>query len=96
MKVIMYGTHLCKDTLYAIYKLEDQGADLEFRNISASLTEMKAFLKIRDEAALFDGSKKEGKIGVPYFELENGVKTLNLQEVLELIQHETAPEPSVF
>ena len=48
MKVIMYGTHLCKDTLYAIYKLEDKGADLEFRNISASLTEMKAFLKIMD------------------------------------------------
>lgn len=96
MKVIMYGTHLCKDTLYAIYKLEDWGADLEFRNISASLTEMKAFLKIRDEAALFDGPKKEGKIGVPYFELENGVKTLNLQEVLEQIQHETALEPSVF
>ena len=96
MKVIMYGTHLCKDTLYAIYKLEDQGADLEFRNISASLTEMKAFLKIRDEVALFDGPKKEGKIGVPYFELENGVRTLNLQEVLEQIQHETTPEPSVF
>ena len=37
MKVIMYGTHLCKDTLYAIYKLEDKGADLEFRSISASL-----------------------------------------------------------
>lgn len=84
MKVIMYGTHLCKDTLYAIYKLEDKGADLEFRNISASLTEMKAFLKIREEA-LFDGPKKEGKIGVPYFELENGMKTLDLQEVLEQI-----------
>ena len=80
MKVIMYGTHLCKDTLYAIYKLEDKGADLE-----ASLTEMKAFLKIRDEEALFDGPKKEGKIGVPYFELENGMKTLDLQEVLEQI-----------
>ena len=85
MKVIMYGTHLCKDTLYAIYKLDDKGADLEFRNISASLTEMKAFLKIRDEEALFDGPKKEGKIGVPYFELENGMKTLDLQEVLEQI-----------
>lgn len=70
MKVIMYGTHLCKDTLYAIYKLEDKGADLEFRNISASLTEMKAFLKIRDEEALFDGPKKEGKIGVPYLNLK--------------------------
>ena len=94
MKVIMYGTHLCKDTLYAIYKLEDKRADLEFRNISASLTEMKAFLKIRDEKALFDGPKKEGKIGVPYFELENGVKTLDLQEVLEQIQQVTAQESS--
>jgi len=46
---------------------------------------MKAFLKIRDEEALFDGPKKEGKIGVPYFELENGMKTLDLQEVLEQI-----------
>ena len=72
MKVIMYGTHLCKDTLYAIYKLEDKGADLEFRNISASLTEMKAFFKIWDEEAQFDGTKKEGKIGVPYYALENG------------------------
>ena len=65
MKVIMYGTHLCKDTLYAIYKLEDKGADLEFRNISASLTEMKAFLKIRDEEALFDGPKKEASRRLP-------------------------------
>ena len=88
MKVIMYGSHLCKDTLYAIYKLEDMGADLEFRNISASLTEMKAFLKIRDEGTLFDGPKEEGKIGVPYFELENGLKTLSLQEILALIKEE--------
>lgn len=88
MKVIMYGSHLCKDTLYAIYKLEDMGADLEFRNISASLTEMKAFLKIRDGGTLFDGPKEEGKIGVPYFELENGLKTLSLQEVLALIKEE--------
>ena len=88
MKVIMYGSHLCKDTLYAIYKLEDMGADLEFRNISASLTEMKAFLKIRDEGTLFDGPQEEGKLGVPYFELENGLKTLSLQEVLALIKEE--------
>lgn len=83
MKVIMYGSHLCKDTLYAIYKLEDKGADLEFKNISASLTEMKAFLKLRDEATMFDGPKKKGMIGIPCFELEDGTRTLNLQEVLE-------------
>ena len=31
------------------------------------------------------GQRKREKIGVPYFELENGMKTLDLQEVLEQI-----------
>ena len=70
MKVIMYGTHLCKDTLYAIYKLEDKGADLEFRNISASLTEMKAFLKIRDEELCLTGQRKREKSECPILNLK--------------------------
>ena len=83
MKVTMFGRHLCKDALYAIYKLQEMGADLEFKNISASLADMKEFLAVRDNCTLFDEAKANGYIGIPYFEAEDGTKTLDLQEILK-------------
>ena len=83
MKVTMFGSHLCKDALYAIYKLQEMGADLEFKNISASLADMKEFLAVRDNCTLFDEAKANGYIVINYFEAEVGTKTLDLQEILK-------------
>ena len=36
MKVTVIGSHLCPDTLYALNKLSEAKADIEFKNLSAS------------------------------------------------------------
>ena len=41
MKVTVIGSHLCPDTLYALNKLSEAKADIEFKNLSASLPDLK-------------------------------------------------------
>ena len=82
MKVTVIGSHLCPDTLYAIQKLKEAGADLSFVNISAALADLKTFLAIRESDALYDAVRKNGGIGIPLFVLEDGTRTLDLEKIL--------------
>ena len=82
MKVTVIGSHLCPDTLYALNKLVEDGADMEFRNLSASLSDLKAYLALRESEAVFDGPKARGSLGIPCFVLEDGTVTLELEKVL--------------
>ena len=83
MKVTVIGSHLCPDTLYALNKLVEAKADIEFKNISASLPDLKIYLKLRDSEAMYEKIKENGGIGIPCFLLEDGTKTLNLDDVLK-------------
>ncbi|MCI9560349.1 glutaredoxin [Clostridiaceae bacterium] len=83
MKVTVVGSHLCPDTLYALNKLVEAKADIEFKNISASLPDLKIYLKLRDSEAMYEKIKENGGIGIPCFLLEDGTKTLNLDDVLK-------------
>lgn len=82
MKVIIIGSHLCPDTLYALNKLKEKKADVDFRNISASFPALKDYLHNRENNALYDVVRKAGGIGIPFFELEDGTQTLELDAVL--------------
>ena len=44
MKVTVIGSHLCPDTLYALNRLSEAHAEIEFKNLSASLPDLKAYL----------------------------------------------------
>ena len=83
MKVTLIGSHLCPDTLYAINKLCEAGVEMEFKNISASLADLKAYLALRESSPVFDGPKANGSLGVPCFVLEDGTVTLDLGDVLK-------------
>ena len=48
MKITVIGSHLCPDTLYALCKLKEAGADIDFQNLSASLPDLKAYLAVRE------------------------------------------------
>ena len=48
MKVTVIGSHLCPDTLYALNRLSEVKAEIEFKNLSASLPDLKAYLALRD------------------------------------------------
>ena len=83
MKVTVIGSHLCPDTLYALNKLSEAKADIEFKNLSASLPDLKSYLALRDCSPLYDTVRKNGGIGIPAFVLEDGTVTLDLADVLK-------------
>lgn len=83
MKVTVVGSHLCPDTLYALNKLVEAKADIEFKNLSASLPDLKVYLQLRDSEAMYESVKAGGGIGIPCFILEDGTKTMDLKDVLK-------------
>lgn len=83
MKVTVIGSHLCPDTLYALNRLSEAKAEIEFKNISASLPDLKLYLAQRDRNPLYAGIRENGGIGIPCFVLEDGSTTLDLNEVLK-------------
>ncbi len=82
MKVTVIGSHLCPDTLYALNVLMEKGANINFYNISASFEALKDFLYVRENCALFDTVRKTGGVGIPYFEMKDGIQTLDLDVIL--------------
>ena len=41
MNVSVIGSHLCPDTLYALNRLSEARVEIDFRNLSASLSDLK-------------------------------------------------------
>ena len=83
MKVTVVGSHLCPDTLYALNKLVEAGAEIEFKNMSASLPDLKVYLALRDSEPMYEKLKAGGGIGIPCFILEYCSKTKDIKEVLK-------------
>ncbi|WP_077611054.1 glutaredoxin [Clostridium sp. Marseille-P2415] len=82
MKVNVIGSHLCPDTIYAICKLKEKKAEIVFSDLSASFPALRDYLEIREHDSLFENVKRNGGFGIPFFILEDGMRTLNLDEVL--------------
>ena len=40
MRVTVIGSHLCPDTLYALNRLSEAKAEIDFKNLSASLSDL--------------------------------------------------------
>ena len=81
MKVTVIGSHLCPDTLYALCKLTEKQADIDFKN----LPDLKQYLEVREQNEMYESVRRAGGIGIPYFELEDGTGTLDLNEVMARI-----------
>ncbi|MCD8075505.1 MAG: glutaredoxin [Lachnospiraceae bacterium] len=83
MKVILYGSHLCQDTLYDLMKVKEAGIRPVFENISVNFEAMKAFMKIRETDPLLAPLKEQNRLGIPLFEFEDGSRTLDWKEVVQ-------------
>lgn len=83
MNVIVIGSHLCPDTLYALCRLREKNADIDFKNLSSSLPDLKAYLAVRETEPQYEAVRAGGGIGIPFFMLEDGTKTMDLDEVLK-------------
>lgn len=89
MKVIMYGAPICGDCVWAKDLLsKNPTIDLEYRSITESTTTMKEFLAYRDQDAMFEPVKAEGRIGIPFFLLEDGRKTFDVADFMDVSEEE--------
>lgn len=82
MKVLMIGSHMCQDTLFAVIQLRNAGIQIDFRDIHAGFPGLLELLSVRESSPLYDAVRAEGGLGIPYFRMEDGTETLDLQEVL--------------
>lgn len=82
MKITVVGSHLCPDTLYALCQLRDRNIEVDFKDLSASLPDLKEYLALRQGLDIYENVRVAGGIGIPCFILEDGNKTLDLNEAL--------------
>ncbi len=82
MKVTVIGSHLCSDTLYALDRLREKKTEIEFKDLSASLADLKDYLALRETEPEYEAVRASGGIGIPFFITEAGVKTMDLDKAL--------------
>ena len=83
MKVIMYGAGICRDCVQAKELLSGYPEiQLDYRSITDSTKTMKEFLSYRDHEEMFISVKENGYIGIPFFILEDGTKTLEVTDIV--------------
>lgn len=75
----IYGTDLCPDCVEAKRKLDEKNIPYDYVDITASIGNLKTFMKMRDEEPAFDEAKKAGAVGVPAFILDDGDICLELE-----------------
>jgi glutaredoxin-related protein len=85
MKVIMYGAEICPDCVEAKKLMKDYpNIELDYRNITEKTSTLKEFLSYRDHDEIFAPIIENGKIGIPFFILEDGTKTLELSDFIDV------------
>ena len=85
MKITMYGAEICPDCVEAKKQLKmDESIELDYRNITESTKILKEFLLYRDHEEMFMSVKEEGRIGIPFFLLEDGTKTFEIDQYINL------------
>ncbi len=82
MKLVVYGTLNCPDTVEALEQYKAHGITVLFRDIDSSTKVLKEFLKLRDTEDVFAEVRKNHTIGVPCVIKEDKTLTLDWKEVL--------------
>lgn len=77
----IYGSMLCPDCVQCREDLDRAGVPYEYLDFSDSLKNLKEFLVLR-EAPLFDEVRREGRIGIPCIQREDGSITLDWEEFM--------------
>lgn len=84
MKVIMYGAEICPDCVEAKTQLATVASiELDYRNITESTKTLKEFLAYRDHDEMFAPIIQAGGIGIPFFILEDNMKTFEITDFLD-------------
>lgn len=77
----IYGSMLCPDCVQCRIDLDRAGVCYEYLDFSDDLRNLKEFLILREQP-LFDAIRKEGKIGIPCIQKDDGTLLLNWEELM--------------
>ena len=80
MKV--YGAEICPDCRDFKALMAQRGFEVEYVEITDDTQSLRAFLQLRDQAAVFDEVRARGGIGIPAFVSDAGEVTLDLNTAL--------------
>lgn len=87
MKVTVYGTEICIDCVQAKELLKNEPSiDVVYKDITENTKNLKEFLTLRDNDPMFEEIKKESKIGIPFFILEDGTKTFDITPYIKEVK----------
>ena len=75
----IYGMETCPDCTFLDNQVKGN-ANYEVIDIGKHVLNLKEFLKLRDNNAVFDEAKKVGAAGIPCFVLEDGTVTLTPED----------------
>ena len=78
----IYGSMLCPDCMECREDLDKAGVEYEYLDFSENLRNLKEFLKIRDDSALFDEVRERGSIGIPCIVEEDGTVCLDWEKYM--------------
>ena len=76
----IYGSMQCPDCVACRNDLDQAGVQYEYLDFADDLRNLKAFLAIRDQEAVFAEVKDNGSIGIPCILREGGSVTLDWSE----------------
>ena len=90
MKIVMFGTEICPDCVEAKQQLKNfTNVELDYRDITESTTKLKEFLSFRDHETMFAEIIENGGIGIPFFIMEDGTKTFEISDFVDLEKYES-------
>ncbi len=85
MKITVYGSNICPGTLRFISILTENNVMPTFVNVTGSIDHLKNFITFRDTSELYQDIRGTGRIGFPLVELEDGTRTRDLNQVLNML-----------
>ena len=76
----IYGSMLCPDCVKCREDLDKARVEYDYLDFSESLKHLKEFLVLRDNNAVFEDVRKDGRIGIPCLVDEDGNVSLSWDE----------------
>lgn len=77
-----YGTMICQDCLRAREALPAAGVPFDFVDITASVGNLREFMRLRDGNVAFDEARAAGHIGIPCFLKDDGTVIVGMEQFL--------------
>lgn len=80
----VYGSYICVECRDMRDRFQKEDIPFEFVDITENTTNLKEFLRLRDQDEIFTSVRENGLIGIPFF-VHDDKKTLDIEEAVSWI-----------